>query len=70
MTVTELLNVVQFVVDQTGERKAVLLDLAVWEALIETLEDQEDAAELEELREADEETISWEEAKANLRGVF
>ena len=39
----------------------------MWEALLTLLEDWADAAEIRRLREAGEEAIPWEEAKALLR---
>jgi len=69
MSVTELLQAVQFVVDKDGKKRAAVLDYAVWEELITLLEDLEDAEEIERLRKAKEETIPWEEAKAELRDV-
>ncbi len=58
MTVAELLDSVQFVVDNTGERKAVVLDLTTWEALLEVLADRKDTivAQLDIEKNA----ISWE----------
>ena len=67
MSVTELLQAVQFVVDNEGNKKAALLDYAVWEELLTLLEDLEDTAEIQHLREAEEETVPWEQAKAELR---
>ena len=67
MSVIELLRKAQFVVDASGNRKAVLLDYAAWEELLTLLEDWEDSDEIRRLREAGEQTISWEEAKAELR---
>jgi hypothetical protein len=67
MSVTELLQAVQFVVDNKGNKKAALLDYAVWEELLTLLEDLEDTAEIQRLREAEEETVPWEQAKAELR---
>ena len=67
MTVQEILRKAEFVVDAEGKRKAVLLDYEVWQALLGLLEDWEDAEEIRRLREADEPTLSWEEAKAELR---
>jgi len=67
MSVTELLNSVQIVTDQHGEKKAALLDWAVWEELLTLLEDLEDAEEIEQLLASDEEVIPWEQAKAELR---
>ena len=67
MSVMELIESAQFVVDSAGNRKAVQLDLAVWEELVSVLEGLEDAQELTQLRQLDEETISWEQAKSELR---
>jgi len=41
MSVAELLRSAQFVVDAAGERKAVQLDLAVWEEIMTLLKTQE-----------------------------
>jgi hypothetical protein len=67
MTVKEMLQAAQFLVDTDGTRKAVVLDYAVWEELLELLEDWEDAEELRHLQTADDEIVSWEQAKAELR---
>jgi len=67
MRVIELLQTAQFVVDASGNKKAVVLDYAVWEELLTLLEDLEDAEEIRRLREAGEEAIPWEQAKAELR---
>lgn len=67
MSVIELLQTVQFVVDSSGNKKAVVLDYSVWEKLLTLLEDWEDTEEIRRLREAGEEAIPWEEAKAQLR---
>jgi hypothetical protein len=67
MTVTELLEKAQFLVDTTGKKKAVLLDYKIWEEFLTLLEDLEDAQEIRLLRESEEEIVSWKEAKAELR---
>jgi hypothetical protein len=67
VSVAEKLQTAQFVVDAGGNKKAVILDYAVWEELLSLLEDAEDAEEIDRLREAGEEAISWEQAKAELR---
>ncbi len=67
MGIVEMLQTAEFVTDAQGNRKAVLLDYKVWEQLLALLEEWEDAEEIRRLREADEEAISWEEAKAELR---
>lgn len=64
--VTELMQAAQFVVDADGNRKAVVVDYAVWEELLTLLEDREDAEEVVRLRASGEKAISWEEAKADL----
>jgi len=64
---TGMLQTAEFVVDAHGNKKAILLDYKVWEDLLTLLEDWEDAEEIRRLREAGEETIPWEQAKAELR---
>jgi hypothetical protein len=68
MSVTELLEAAQFLVDANGNKKAVMLDFAIWEELLTLLEDREDAEEIRLLREAGEEAVPWEQAKAELHG--
>ena len=42
MTVTELTQGVQFTVDQSGQVTAVVLEPALWQRILEALEDTED----------------------------
>ncbi len=63
----DIVDTAQFVVDARGNRQAVLVDYRLWEELLTSLEDQEDAEEIRRLREAGEEAIPWEQAKAELR---
>ncbi len=42
MTITEILQSVQFVVDQDGKPMAAMLDMSVWEAFLSLLENIED----------------------------
>ena len=42
MQIDELIEKAQFVTDSTGKKRAVLLDYALWEELLELLEDSED----------------------------
>ncbi|NPA77065.1 MAG: hypothetical protein GXN93_04920 [Candidatus Diapherotrites archaeon] len=67
MSTIEMLETAEFVVDAHGNKRAVLLDYKVWEALLTLLEDWEDAEEIRRLREAGEEAIPWEQAKAELQ---
>ncbi len=67
MGVLEQLRTVQFLVDPDGNKRAVVIEYSIWEELLALLEELEDAEEIRRLREAGEEAISWEEAKAELR---
>lgn len=42
MTIAELNNKVEYLTDATGQRKAVVLDLSVWEELLRFLEELAD----------------------------
>lgn len=67
MSTAELLRNVQFLIDTKGNKKSVLLDYSAWEELLAYLEDLEDAQEIQQLREANEESITWDQAKTELR---
>ena len=69
MGVLEQLQTTQFLVDAEGNRRAVVVEYPIWEELLTLLEDLEDAEEIRRLREAGEETLSWDEAKAELRAT-
>ena len=66
MSEKALLQSVQFVVDSEGHKSAVLIDLDVWKQILPLIEDLEDADEIRRAREEDEETIPWEQVKAEL----
>ncbi len=66
MSVNELLQNVQFVVDTVGNETAVMLDYKDWEELITLLEDIEDAEEFSRSINSEEELIPWDQAKAEL----
>jgi len=66
MGLLERMQPIQFLVDAKGKKKAVVLEYSIWEELLTLLEDLEDADEIRRLREAGEETLPWEEAKAEL----
>jgi hypothetical protein len=67
MTIAEILESVQFVVNPNGEKSAVMLDLDVWEEIVSMLEDLEDAEELKQAKMVNEETIPWDVAKKELK---
>jgi hypothetical protein len=66
MTVSELLQSVQFVVDPEGTKSAVILSMDVWEQVLTLLEDMEDAEEIRQARKIKDDTIPWDQAKKQL----
>ncbi|HLF74009.1 MAG TPA: hypothetical protein VI524_06675 [Anaerolineales bacterium] len=66
MTVTEILEKVKFVINPSGDKSAVIVDLDVWEQIVAMLEDLEDAEEMNQARSAHEETVPWNVAKKEL----
>ena len=66
MNTTQLLEKIQIVVDAKGNQSAISLDLEDWEQLLILLEDVEDADDILKAKPENEETISWEQAKAEL----
>lgn len=65
MSVTEILDTAQYVVDRHGKQTAVLLDLSSWEALRLLLEELDEDDKLGQLMDAvkDEERLNGEAAK-------
>jgi len=66
MNTAQLLEKIQIVVDAKGNQSAISLDLQDWEQLLILLEDVEDANDILQAKQENEETISWEQAKAEL----
>ena len=56
MRANELIEKAQFVTDSTGKKRAVLLDYALWEELLELLEDSSDG---ERSKDDDEQDDAW-----------
>lgn len=67
MSVTDLLQKAEYLIDAQGQKKAVVFDYELWEEVLALLEDIEDADEIHHLRQEELETISWQEAKSQLR---
>ena len=69
MSVSEVLQQAQFLVDAEGNKKAVVFDYGLWEELLTLLEDVEDTEEIRRLREAGEAegALPWDQAKEELR---
>ena len=61
-----VLESVQFVTDSAGNKSAVLVGLDLWEEILSLLEDMEDAEEIRQARDQKEESIPWEQVKAEL----
>jgi len=57
MSITEILASAQYLVDGKGNKKAVQVDLSVWEEIVATLTDLDDEAQ-------------WEESFANSQDVL
>ena len=66
MTVSELLQSVQFVVDPEGTKSAVILSIEVWEQVLSLLEDLEDAEDIRQARRIKDDSIPWDQAKKQL----
>lgn len=66
MTVAEILEKVKFVINPSGKKSAVMVDLDVWEQIIAMLEDLEDAEEIKQARAVGEEAVPWNIAKKDL----
>lgn len=63
MRVVELLQGVRFLIDGEGNKKAVVLDLALWEELLAWLKDVEKTRQLEQAKE----TTHLQQSEAKLR---
>lgn len=63
MTLTEP----RFVLDETGNKVAVVLPIDVYEELVEQLEQQDDLKAIEEAMQ-DSERIPWEQVKTSMTG--
>jgi hypothetical protein len=66
MTVAEILEKVKFVINPSGKKSAVIVDLDIWEQIVSMLEDLEDAEEIKQAKMVREETIPWKVAKKEL----
>ncbi len=66
MNTTQLLEKIQIVVDAKGNQSTISLNLEDWEQLLILLEEVEDANDILQAKQENEQTISWEQAKAEL----
>ena len=71
MTTTEILQSVQFVVDQSGKPTAAMLDMRAWEAFLSLLENMEDSELIRDRMKSwrsKEGWTRWEDFKVELEG--
>lgn len=66
MTIAEILETVRFVVNPSGQKSAVVVDLDVWEEIVSMLEGLEDAEEMKQAKMVREDTVPWHAAKKDL----
>ena len=52
---------IHYLTNSEGKRTAVVVDIDAWEALIEALEDIEDAQEMERARDEGDDLIAWDQ---------
>lgn len=64
MSVTEIIQAAQFIT--ISGQEVVILERSVWQEIMDWLEDLEDAEELRQARQEEDETIPWEQVKAEL----
>jgi len=56
----------QFVIDERGEKKSVLLPVEDYECILEAIEDQLDAADLDEAIQQEKEVVPYEQVRRQL----
>jgi hypothetical protein len=69
MSIVDMLESVQYVVDSKGQQTAVQIDLKTWHMLRDMLEDLDDMAEMARTRAEQEETFAWEDVVAEYQQV-
>jgi len=65
-SVAEILEKVKFVINPSGKKSGVMVDLDIWEQIVGMLEDLEDAEEVKRARAVREESVPWNTAKKEL----
>ena len=65
MTIAEILESVQFVVDREGKQTAVQFDMRTWEMLRQFLEDNEDILDIQQARQEEDTVFDWEQVVAD-----
>lgn len=70
MTIMEVLESAQYVVDSQGRQTAVQFDMSTWEILRQLLEDKEDIAEIQQARQEEDTVFSWEQVVAEHKAQY
>ncbi len=70
MTINEVLQSVQFVVDSQGRQTAVQFDMPTWNILQQWIEDKEDIADIQQARQENDTVFSWEQVVAEHRAQY
>jgi hypothetical protein len=53
-----------YLIDKEGQRTAVVIDIHIWNQILEALEDAEDAEEMRSARDEEDELVSWKQVVA------
>lgn len=64
MSIDEINEKVQFVIDAEGNRQAVQVEIEQWENIMDLLEEMQDTIELAKAHQEKEDLIPWEQVKA------
>lgn len=70
MTIIEILDSVQYVVDNQGKQTAVQFDLPTWQALREFIEDRTDIADIQQARQEDDPVFDWAQVVAEHKAQY
>ena len=70
MTIKEILQSAQFVVDNQGRQTAVQFDMSAWGVLRQLLEDNEDIADIQQARQEDDSVFSWDQVVAEHKAQY
>ena len=70
MTIMEVLQSAQYVVDSTGRQTAVQFDMSTWETLRHYLEDKEDITDIQQARQEEDDVFDWEQVVAEHKAQY
>ena len=70
MTINEVLQSAQFVVDSQGRKMAVQFDMPAWGILQQWLEDKDDIADIQQARQEKDTIFSWDQVVAEHKAQY